>query len=39
MIQGQLGRASLIEVSLEGDELTHRPVDVETADDDVLAIH
>ena len=39
MIQGQLGRAGLIEVSLEGDELTHRPVDVETADDDVLAIH
>ncbi|HET6671236.1 MAG TPA: ATP-dependent Clp protease ATP-binding subunit [Pyrinomonadaceae bacterium] len=39
MIQGQLGRAGLIEVSLEGDELTHRPVDIETADDDVLAIH
>ena len=39
MIQGQLGRASLIEVSVEGDELTHRPVDIETADDDVLAIH
>ncbi|HEX4899775.1 MAG TPA: ATP-dependent Clp protease ATP-binding subunit [Pyrinomonadaceae bacterium] len=39
MIQGQLGRAGLIEVSVEGDELTHRPVDIETADDDVLAIH
>ncbi|MGI8919033.1 MAG: ATP-dependent Clp protease ATP-binding subunit [Pyrinomonadaceae bacterium] len=38
LIQGQLGRASLIEVTVEGDELTHRPVDIETADD-VLAIH
>ena len=38
MIQGQLSQASLIEVSVEGDELTHRPVDIETADD-VLAIH
>ena len=39
LIQGQLGRAGLIEVSVVGDELTHRPVDIETADDDVLAIH
>ena len=38
MIQGQLTQASLIEVTVEGDELTHRPVDIETADD-VLAIH
>jgi ATP-dependent Clp protease ATP-binding subunit ClpC len=39
MIQGQLGRASLIEVFVEGDELSHRPVEIETAEDDVLAIH
>lgn len=39
MIQGQLGRSALIEIAVEGDELTHRPVDIETADDDVLAIH
>jgi ATP-dependent Clp protease ATP-binding subunit ClpC len=39
MIQGQLGDSTLIEISVEGDELTHRPVDIETADDDVLAIH
>ena len=38
MIQGQLGGANLIEIILEGDELTHRTVDIETADD-VLAIH
>ena len=37
MIQGQLGGATLIEVYVDGDELTHRPVDVETADD-VLVI-
>jgi ATP-dependent Clp protease ATP-binding subunit ClpC len=37
MIQGQLGGATLIEVFVDGDELTHRPVDVETADD-VLVI-
>ncbi len=38
MIQGQLGSSALIEISVEGDELTQRPVDIETADD-VLAIH
>jgi ATP-dependent Clp protease ATP-binding subunit ClpC len=38
MIQGQLGGATVIEVFVDGDELTHRPVDVETADD-VLVIH
>ena len=38
MIQGQLGQASLIEIYVDGDELTHRPVDVE-APDDVLLIH
>jgi ATP-dependent Clp protease ATP-binding subunit ClpC len=38
MIQGQLGQASLIEIYVDGDELTHRPVEVETPDD-VLLIH
>ncbi|MCM3902587.1 MAG: ATP-dependent Clp protease ATP-binding subunit [Pyrinomonadaceae bacterium] len=42
MIQGQLGQASLIEIYVNGDELTHRSVDravdVE-APDDVLLIH
>ncbi|HYN25323.1 MAG TPA: ATP-dependent Clp protease ATP-binding subunit [Pyrinomonadaceae bacterium] len=38
MIQGQLGQASLIEIYVDGDELTHRPVDVEVPDD-VLLIH
>jgi ATP-dependent Clp protease ATP-binding subunit ClpC len=38
MIQGQLGEASLIEIYVDGDELTYRPVDVE-APDDVLLIH
>ncbi|MDQ3666744.1 MAG: ATP-dependent Clp protease ATP-binding subunit [Acidobacteriota bacterium] len=38
MIQGQLGEASLIEINVEGGELTHRPVEVE-APDDVLLIH
>jgi ATP-dependent Clp protease ATP-binding subunit ClpC len=38
MIQGQLGEAGLIEIFLDGDELTHRPVDVESPDD-VLLIH
>jgi ATP-dependent Clp protease ATP-binding subunit ClpC len=38
MIQGELGQASLIEIYVDGDELTHRPVDVETPDD-VLLIH
>jgi ATP-dependent Clp protease ATP-binding subunit ClpC len=38
MIQGQLGEAGLIEIFLDGDELTHRPVDIE-ATDDVLLIH
>ncbi len=38
MIQGELGAASLIEIVVDGDELTHRPVDVE-APDDVLLIH
>ncbi|MFN2510692.1 MAG: ATP-dependent Clp protease ATP-binding subunit [Pyrinomonadaceae bacterium] len=38
MIQGQLGQASLIEIYVDGEELTHRPVDVETPDD-VLLIH
>ena len=38
MIQGQLGGANLIESVLDGDELTHRPVDIETSDD-VLAVH
>jgi ATP-dependent Clp protease ATP-binding subunit ClpC len=38
MIQGQLGEFSLIEIFVDGDELTHRPVDVE-ATDDVLLIH
>jgi ATP-dependent Clp protease ATP-binding subunit ClpC len=38
MIQGQLGEATLIEIFVDGDELTHRPVDVE-APDDVLLIH
>jgi ATP-dependent Clp protease ATP-binding subunit ClpC len=37
MIQGQLGGATVIEVYVDGDELTHRPVDVEAADD-VLVI-
>ncbi|MGH9956214.1 MAG: AAA family ATPase, partial [Pyrinomonadaceae bacterium] len=38
MIQGQLGSATLIEIFVLGDELTHRPVDVE-APDDLLLIH
>jgi ATP-dependent Clp protease ATP-binding subunit ClpC len=38
MIQGQLGQASLIEIYVNGEELTHRPVEVETPDD-VLLIH
>ncbi len=42
MIQGQLGQASLIEIYVNGDELTYRSVDravdVE-APDDVLLIH
>ncbi|MCA1601145.1 MAG: hypothetical protein LC776_05730, partial [Acidobacteria bacterium] len=38
MIQGQLGQASLIEIFVDGGELSHRPVDVE-ASDDVLLIH
>ena len=38
MIQGQLGGATLIEVYVDGNELSHRPVGVETADD-VLLIH
>jgi ATP-dependent Clp protease ATP-binding subunit ClpC len=42
MIQGQLGQASLIEIYVNGEELTYRPVDrtvdVE-APDDVLLIH
>jgi len=38
MIQGQLGEASLIEISVDGDGLTHRPVGVE-APDDALLIH
>lgn len=38
LIQGQLDGASLIEIVVDGEELTHRPVDIETSDD-VLAIH
>jgi ATP-dependent Clp protease ATP-binding subunit ClpC len=38
MIQGQLGEFSLLEIFVDGDELTHRPVEVE-ATDDVLVIH
>ncbi|HKY26696.1 MAG TPA: ATP-dependent Clp protease ATP-binding subunit [Pyrinomonadaceae bacterium] len=38
MIQGELGGATLIEVYVAGDELSHRPIGVETADD-VLLIH
>ncbi|MGI8896938.1 MAG: ATP-dependent Clp protease ATP-binding subunit [Pyrinomonadaceae bacterium] len=38
MIQGELGQASLIEIYVDGEELTHRPVDVEEPDD-VLLIH
>lgn len=38
MIQGQLGEASLIEIYVDGDGLTHRPVGVE-APDDALLIH
>ncbi|HET9788953.1 MAG TPA: ATP-dependent Clp protease ATP-binding subunit, partial [Pyrinomonadaceae bacterium] len=38
MIQGQLGEASIIEIYVDGAELTHRPLDVE-APDDVLLIH
>ncbi len=38
MIQGELGEARLIEIFVDGDELTHRPVDIE-AQDDVLLIH
>ncbi len=38
MIQGQLGAASLIEIFVLGDELTHRPVEIE-APDDALLIH
>ncbi|CAN5518462.1 MAG: ATP-dependent Clp protease ATP-binding subunit [Pyrinomonadaceae bacterium] len=38
MIQGQLGQASLIEIYVDGIELTHRPMDVE-APNDVLLIH
>ncbi len=37
LIQGQLGQASLIEIYVDGDELTHRPVEVE-APDEVLLI-
>jgi ATP-dependent Clp protease ATP-binding subunit ClpC len=42
MIQGQLGQASLIEIYVDGDELTHRPVDRSVdveAPDDALLIH
>ena len=38
MIQGQLGQASLIEIYVDGEGLTHRPVGVETPDD-ALLIH
>ncbi len=38
MIQGNLGEAGLIEIFLDGDELTHRSLGVEAADD-VLLIH
>lgn len=38
MIQGQLGEASLIEIYVDGEGLTHRPVGVE-APDDALLIH
>jgi ATP-dependent Clp protease ATP-binding subunit ClpC len=38
MIQGQLGEASIIEIYVDGTELTHRPLDVE-APEDVLLIH
>lgn len=38
MIQGQLGEASIIEIYVDGAELTHRPLDVE-APDDALLIH
>jgi ATP-dependent Clp protease ATP-binding subunit ClpC len=38
MIQGQLGQASLIEIYVDGDGLTHRPIGVE-APDDALLIH
>jgi len=38
MIQGNLGEGGLIEIFLDGDELTHRSLGVEAADD-VLLIH
>ena len=38
MIQGNLGEAGLIEIFVDGDELTHRSLGVE-ASDDVLLIH
>ncbi|HLA10092.1 MAG TPA: ATP-dependent Clp protease ATP-binding subunit [Pyrinomonadaceae bacterium] len=38
LIQGQLSEVSLIEVFLDGEELNHRPVEVE-APDDALLIH
>jgi ATP-dependent Clp protease ATP-binding subunit ClpC len=38
MIQGNLGESSLIEIFVDGDELTHRSLGVE-ASDDVLLIH
>ena len=38
MIQGDLEGASLIEVLVDGDELSFRPAGVETSDD-ALLIH
>lgn len=38
MIQGQLSETSLVEIFLDGGQLTHRPVEID-APDDVLLIH
>ncbi len=38
MIQGQLSETSLVEIFLDGGQLTHRPVEID-APDDALLIH
>ncbi|HEV7743860.1 MAG TPA: ATP-dependent Clp protease ATP-binding subunit [Pyrinomonadaceae bacterium] len=39
MIQGHLGNASLIEMFLDGDDLSYRTIGIEAPDDDAILIH
>ena len=39
MIQGQLVNASLIEMFLDGDDLSYRTIGIEAPDDDAILIH